>query len=554
MPGGSSFTRRFVTAGIVAVLTASVIVLPAPATGSLGVRPVEPSFTWSMPDRYGVDRDRDGIIDLPNTAAYVQGADPGTCVADCGPPEFPVEFLASIDGAVEAGTIAIVTYEWTLHPAGGEPRTYARHDPRLTVRLPEGRVDVRLRVLIDVPFITFYLATRDTITVDDVLVVAIGDSYASGEGNPEVRRGVAGDDPVWADGVGDPAVEADHAAARRSSAAWPSQVALALERSQSGSSVTFVSVAASSATVARGLLGPQNASLPLAQVPRVAELVGERQIDLLLVTIGGNDIGFSRLIAGLVDADSWLDPICYETDLGNVWASVADGQWNRASRLAWRIGDPFRIRCRTVRTDGGATLAGLQGLPAELDRLAEALGDLGPRRVLVMEYPDPTGYSDGPLPEVCDEIIGDAAPLGLHEIDRSEQLLGRSEVLVPLNAAIRDAARRHGWGLVTGVSAAFTAGHGYCAEWPDYGYPAEFGGPFPVLRDRLDHPDAWYRAPGLDSTPLLPGPVSWYRTAGQSVVLQGPDSRTATTGTMHPNELGHRAMANLALAVLSRSR
>ena len=521
---------------------------PSQAMDTVDLRPW---FEWSMADRYGIDTDLDGLVDMPNTAAYVHGTVPSRCDPACPEAVFPVTLEAHIGGSSVGGAIPFIDYSWHLQPETGPARDFVLHVPRVIVGLPEGRTEATLRLVVRVPFGSFGVAARRTIQIEDILVVAIGDSYASGEGNPELHRGQTAGEPFWGDGSGSSATDADHAQARRSSVAWPSQVAMDLERSDPRTSVTFVSVAASSASVARGLLGPQNARLPEPQVPRVEDLVGDRQIDLLLVSIGGNDIGFSRLIAGLVDADPWLDPVCYETDLQNVWDAIADGQWNRVSRITWRITNPFNIRCRSARVDEGVTLAGLDGLPGELERLAAAIEtDLHPARVLIMEYPDPTGFSTGTSTEICDEIVGDAAPLGLHEISREEQRLGGIEVLDPLNAVIREAAQRHGWDYATGVAGAFVDGHGYCADWPNYGYPPEFGQRLPFQRDRLDYPDAWYRNGGLDGTQRLEGPVSWYRTAGQSVALQGPDSRVDTTGTMHPNELGHRAMADLVLAIL----
>jgi hypothetical protein len=137
------------------------------------------------------------------------------------------------------------------------------------------------------------------------------------------------------------------------------------------------------------------------------------------------------------------------------------------------------------------------------------------------------------------------------EIDDDEQELGVTRVLQPLNSALSDAADRHGWTYVDGVAGAF-AGHGYCAEWPDYGYPDEFYDRPSWLRRRSEYPDGWYQNPGTDRLDVAPGNgTTWYRTATQSVILQGPDEGFATEGTMHPNELGHQFMADLALDALS---
>jgi lysophospholipase L1-like esterase len=319
-------------------------------------------------------------------------------------------------------------------------------------------------------------------------------------------------------------------------------VALALEREDPGASVTFVSVAASGASIERGLLGPQPDVADRSQIDEVARLVGDRQIDLLLVSVGGNDIGFSRIIEALVDADPLFDPICYRNDLANTWASAVDGDWRRTSALAAAL--PFGLACRTEFDGERRPLAGLSGLPAEFDRLAAAIaGRLDVGRVVITEYPDPTGGAGS----TCREIVGDAfGAFRFMEISRSEQEEGRRRVIEPLNAAVRDAADRHGWTYAGGIAERFADGHGYCGEWPDHRPPGASGDP---ARDRIEE---WYRNPG-GAAVLLPTDdptASWYRTAEQSVILQGPVLPYRTAGTLHPNELGHAAIAEAVLAGL----
>jgi hypothetical protein len=504
---------------------------------------LRPSFLWSMQPRFGLDADADGLIDHTNTTEYVHNRHPGSCSAGCPDASFAVTLDAS-RSRVEGAGFEVRQYRWVV--AGGgmtAPLAFVRTSPRLDLLLPEGTYRVGLTVLFHVNDRPASARIDRIVEVDDLLVVAIGDSYASGEGNPEVRRtdgGVA----RWADSA-DPLAAGRHEAARRSTIAWPARTALLLERRDPHSSVTFVSVASSGATVGNGVLGAQG-DLP-AQIDQVRRLVGDRDIDLLLVSIGGNDIGFARIVRGLVDADPQMDPVCYDTDLDNVWLAAADGDWRRSSSLSFDIGDPLFVHCKATGASG-PVLPGLIGLGAELDRLADELEGLG-GRVAIMEYPDPTGggRDDG----LCDEIVGDATPpLRFHEIDRLEQLAGMDRVLGPLNEAIGAAAARHGWTVVGGVSEAF-GGHGYCADWPDYGYPDSFWNRPSFMRKRLDHPDAWYRNPGASSGALLLSghEVTWYRSAGQSAVLQGPD-RLGTTGTMHPNELGHTALAALAFQAI----
>ncbi len=550
MPGLSR--RRILTA--VAAVVFGLLASSAPraaATMAFTSPLVDPSYEWTMPDRFGLDGDGDGLIDLPNSEEYVHNRAPGSCPSGCGDALFEVVLDASGSTATLAGeALEILTYRWSVLLAGtSQTLDYVRATPSLRLLLPEGDHQVTLSVTARLPWGSTTARVSAPLAVDDILVVALGDSYASGEGNPEVPRS-GGGDPAWGDGAGDPVVEASHRDAHRSTLAWPSQVALALERSDPRSSVTFVSLADSGATVDRGLAAPASPGGG-SQVSQASGLVGDRDVDVVLLSIGGNDIGFSNVIRGLVDADRVFDPICYSVDLDNVWAAVDDGDWNRASSIEYRFDRPWQLGCRAVRRGDTPVLPGMSGLPAALDRAGAAIeGGLDPDAVYVAEYPDPSGRQrDGDL-GTCGEIVGDTTPpFRFHEIDLAEQEEGRVRVLEPLNGAIREAAARHGWVYLDGVAAAFGAGHGYCAPWPDYGYPDEYTARPGFLTSRLDYPEGWYRNPGVGGTlPESGSDVSWYRSAAQSAVLQGPDARYATAGTLHPNELGHRAIAEIALA------
>ncbi|MFH1330295.1 MAG: hypothetical protein ABIJ48_06585 [Actinomycetota bacterium] len=286
---------------------------------------------------------------------------------------------------------------------------------------------------------------------------------------------------------------------------------------------------------------------PTGQLDQVATLTEGRRIDLLLVSVGGNDIGFARILSGLVDADRLTDPLCYGTDLQNIWEAALDGDWNRDSGLHFAL--PWGLGCRPTRTWGNPVLPGLRGLPAELDRLAAAVDRLDAAAVYLMEYPDPTGA--GAEDGGCGEIVGDATPpFRFHEINRAEQEEGLARVVRPLNRILAAAASRHGWGFVGGVAEGFAAGHGYCGTRP--AYSSATGEPTGSPASGAGGTRSWYRHPaGLEAAQALTGEgVGWYRTATQSVVLQGPGTAWDTAGTMHPNELGHLAMARSLLAAL----
>jgi len=533
---------------VATVLLAAVLAPPTAAAAPvprLGSAPaLVPAFRATMPDRFGLDADRDGIIDLPNTAAYVNSG--------AGPALFGLQLDASQSRATVAGVaLPIVEYRWHITGEGGPSLVRTGPLPVIEVRLPEGSYVVTLDIRVNLGWGTATARLEREVTVEDLLVVAVGDSYAAGDGNPERARRPGGLPALWADSPWDGAVASTHAAAHRSTAAWPALAALALERSDPASSVTFVSVAATGARIGPGLLvaGPGAAS---GQLEQVAALVGERTIDALLISIGGNDVGFAHVVRWLVDADPQADPLCYQTDLDNVWSSAADGDWSRGSGVGFS--PPWGLGCRPTRENDRPQLPGLQGLAGELDALAAALEPgLDPSAVYLMEYPDPTG---GPGGGLCREIAGDLTPpFGIHEIDTAEAAAARSLVLEPLNRTLAEAASRHRWTYVNGVAAAFGAGHGYCGTAPSYGPTADgdlagVAGAFPGLS-----PEQWYRHPAtLDPAGPPDGPgVSWYRTAAQSAALQGPTTRWDTTGTLHPNELGHRAMARALLEAMGVS-
>ncbi len=508
--------------------------------------PIRASFAWSLEPRFGLDADGDDLIEIENTPEYTHGRVPGSCPGACPPLLLGVSMTAT-PAARDYGlpTSGFLSYEWQVSGPRGVG-TYHRTGPDLFLLLPEGPHEVDLLVRARLPWGSFALRSHGSMEIDDLLVVAIGDSYASGEGSPDIALtdGVA----HWADAT-DVEVLQGHALTHRSSIAWPARVALALEDASRATSVTFVDLAVSGARIDSGLLVGRSDPDIEAQFADLERIVQNRDIDILLLQIGGNDVGFSRVIRALVEADPLFNPICYDVLFDNVWASAADGIWDRDARITYD--PPFDFGCESVQGTS-KVIPGFDGLDGALERLDRKLDQLTIESIFLVEYPDPTGgEANG---EICDEIVGDVTPpFGFHEVDQQEQAAGVERLLDPLNSLLRIAARSHGWNWVGGVSESFARGHGYCAAWPDYGYPDEFINSPLLFRDRLDFPQGWYRTPGRYGLPLLLNDerTSWYRTAAQSATLQGPTPRYLTPGTLHPNELGHAAMARLVLAAIA---
>ena len=189
------------------------------------------------------------------------------------------------------------------------------------------------------------------IAVRDRLIAGLGDSIGSGDGNPDraialtddgfcFRRFLAGAGREYfrpgragyrgakaCDSAGE-AQRADwgqhgarwlNAACHRSLYGYQMRTALALAIENAHDAVTFVPLACTGATIESGLLDRQRAReaacgpgrrCPANVAPQLAQLRDtlalarrqrpERTVDLVLLTIGANDIGFSELVADAI--------------------------------------------------------------------------------------------------------------------------------------------------------------------------------------------------------------------------------------------------------------
>ncbi len=141
--------------------------------------------------------------------------------------------------------------------------------------------------------------------VKDILIVAIGDSYASGEGNPVVHGSFGFEAPQWAYSP-DPAMELENANAHRSTIAARHSSPTISRSEHPHEAVTFVSVADSGATIEQGLLGP----MPSIGDPKLhrcrpnlrgaadRRLASDQRLDRF---VGADDIGFATRVPQLID-------------------------------------------------------------------------------------------------------------------------------------------------------------------------------------------------------------------------------------------------------------
>jgi hypothetical protein len=508
------------------------------------------SFDYKMAERFGLDSQGNDIPDLPNSVEYVQNNDPfrapsseNCYTVDNGKPTFTVYFNATESDVLSS--LDIDHYYWKI--SGEDISEFELEGPEPCANLPEQAYNVSLIVASG----EFGARIEKTVLVEDILFVSMGDSYSSGEGNPERRL-------KWADpGIDNELEGFQHIRSHRSTLAWPAQAALAIELADPHTSVTFISVAETGAMIKRGLIGEFQSASKLEgleglgkmppQVLQVRDLVLDRRIDVMTISVGINDIGFSNLATALMIKGAYISgtplPEITEATLN---PTLDNGDWD--GLIANGVLIP-QISEMLERNIPWRDRPGFNNLPLDYEELKAFMFD--PVRgalednvdnddIYVMEYPDPTSFlnEEGGI-QYCWEIMAHFnwffEAIGAR-IDGSELEWVDENVLRRLNNVVREAAVKNDWNYVPGVAAIFSnGGHGYCATppYPSKKYP---GNPFSGGPQILPYPNT-------------PG-ISWFRTAHASSIIEGPVEHTKTIGTLHPNELGHRAVSEVLLANL----
>ena len=451
--------------------------------------PLPQGFDWSMAERFPVDLDGDGVRDFRYDSEYLQ----------------PKSFMVTLDGCptVDPG----YTYQWLVKRSdeGNWRVAYLDQGCRFTSSFPgQGMYEVTLTIRTSSGDSREYV---QQVAVKDWLIVSLGDSYGSGEGNPDIPRNEGG--PKWAD-----------QRCHRSFKAGSALAAQQLEEQDRRTSVTYVSLACSGATISRptynqgslstfkqegsyqgsGLLydyigiehpspvdgpWPDSAFLP-PQVEQLASLVQQRRIDALVITAGGNDMGFGDVLKHCVvttNCHLHADGNHLNSGVNQLRAAMQSRYWNLGNQIA---------------------------------------NTLNVSNVYLTEYPDFSRDANG---ETCSSIMKDVGDntnfFGGLVIDgivrhQGEILWIQQNFLPPLTQEMTTAVqtqRNNGrpWHYVGGIQEE-SKRHGMCA-----------------------------------------GSASWFRTATESVALQGPDDTAKTTGTAHPNEEGHRAYARFIRASFAKT-
>lgn len=359
------------------------------------------------------------------------------------------------------------------------------------VALPyPGGAEISVNVVGEVPIIT-------EARVKDLLIAGLGDSFASGEGNPnrpvafsETRRfrnfyplrrqNDAGGNAEWTDEL-----------CHRSLYGQQLRAALQIAIENPQSSVTFLDYSCSGASIALGILGPQTYVERVASTERSAQLAApliaggpkdsqlyrlmrelcreapemkrglptcpgnnfRRSLDFVLLSVGGNDIGFSNIVA---------------------WASLRD---SASAAIASFFGatvsaKEFARRMRDVLPDAYAELA--SALERTVPVTSAGDGVFDPSRVVLTAYPDLVTNEAGELCEASpDEGDGEDRYAANQSLDmfsswltaRPDRLAKVREQFSQLYTRMRDLAGDHGWTFAGRIYAdKMFEGHGFCAQ------------------------------------------------------------------------------------------
>ena len=497
---------------------------------------------------------------------------------------------------------AVLGCTWLTTPKGsGQKRGQA-----MTVRCDE-------RVRLEIPYphgahVSVEIGGREIagqdVKVTDLLIVGMGDSFASGEGNPDMavrfsrERAVDYGNPTkdislagyparvggWTK-IGDSSFIEGNArwldqACHRSLYSNQLRAALQLAVEDPHRAVTFVGVACSGAEVTAGLFlrykgnewvpnPPElsqisavaeaqcdNRNAPFQDLPeayhmagKVADLQGQlvlrkcdkseaRKIDLLLVSIGGNDVGFARLVANAVLADQSM-----LKRLGG-WMGHVHGATEAGPQMK-TLGFRYKALMRAVHN--------ILHVPwGEADR------------VVLTAYPGLAILDDGR--SVCPD--GPAGMDVLPDYFRLSRAKAQESTAVAeqLNVVMRASAKEHGWTYVEAHRKAFL-GRGICAgytdnalssaddlrlprrvsggEWEPYN-PADYQPYTPRQR--------WFRTPNdafLTGHFHAAGSVTQAALRSQSLSWFQLMLAATYSGAFHPTAEGHAAIAD---ATVERAR
>lgn len=377
----------------------------------------------------------------------------------------------------------VLAFSWVIEEVGG-PFV----DSKLVMRpvkpmqravflVPKiGRYRVRLRVVLDDGR---QGEKHAEFSFRDWLFVSIGDSFASGQGNPDLdgSPGPGGgtvctnvtltkilsglpfvpgapplfNDPIWTEKKAWRSMRSGPALAAKSlqyilgATVVPGRATSSLDFEK----VVFASFARTGAGILDGLLGPQegaNDYIGVGQLEECRRAIAGRRIDALMISVGGNDLGFAGTLEDLIKKDSVFRAQLKFLGTGDDAAARRKIMTILDKSLGvglppGQIGD-LEVRYNTLHRE------------IEALRMSSGIGE-----VYITGYPTDLFYvmkPGGTEFRACGVFTG--PDLDISPPDG--QLI--KNIGLRLNALIDRKAREFGWHFVD-IDADF-AGHGYCAS------------------------------------------------------------------------------------------
>jgi hypothetical protein len=280
------------------------------------------------------------------------------------------------------------------------------------------------------------------VAIGNFVMVSIGDSVASGEGNPVVQEG-NGHSAYW--DYGDSSIYPSSNGCHGSSGAGPALAARTITSDNPSARVTFIHLACSGAKVGDNISDPAAPNTATGQLKGLINLLPTgTKIDALLISAGANDV---------------------DGGFGNV-VNACLGPYPGNSLYSTKIPDSS-LNCRTdtqkPSNDLRSALAQFNDNPPDFPNYAslEAIltgGSLNVTsdNVYITEYFDPTHDSAGTLPTAAETL---ACSGNLLLTDEWRYLF--NNMVVPLNQRIMGVAHQYGWHGIDGIANDFKV-HGYC--------------------------------------------------------------------------------------------
>lgn len=500
---------------------------------------------------------------------------------------------AKIKGIPDA---AAVNCTWLTTPIGPAPRRGAAEtrpcDSPVELEIPYSDTDRRNGARITVE-VGGRRVSEAIIKVEDLFIVGMGDSFGSGEGNPDVPvqfsrereadYGRLGQSvqfagyPARVGGwlqIGDDEFQTRNArwldqACHRSLYSYQLRAALQLALESPHRAVTFVGVACSGAEITTGLflrykgnewvenppelsqisavaqaqcghhLAPDReypeayhmrgkvSELQLGLVLRKCDAERARRVDLIFLSIGGNDIGFARLVANAVLRD--------RTVLRRL------GGWFGQVFSAEDVDAPMSELAARYRALGRA-LHNILHVPWNQSD-----------RIILTGYPGMSLMSDG-------RTVCPSGQLGMDILPqfslRADRALEGERVAQKLYQVMRSAARREGWRLADSHREEFL-GRGICAGAASFAAADELR--LPRKRDGVWEPynpsefrpyaarKRWFRTPNdafMTGNFHVTGSLLQQVLQVQNLTWTQLLLASTYSGAFHPTAEGHAAMAD----------